>query len=129
MALMQWDEAMSVGVEELDAQHKTLIELINQTFEAIQRQDEGQLPRLVEKMAAYGQTHFATEERYMRDSGFPGLEEHRFHHAKFKSTVDDFQRSLESRTDLTQVFLFLSRWLATHIMDEDMRYAPHVTER
>jgi len=124
MTLIEWDEAMSVGVEELDAQHKTLIDLINQTYEAIERQDESQLPRLVDEMAAYGETHFASEERFMRETGFADLEAHKFHHAKFRSTVDDFRRSLESRTDLTRIFVFLSRWLAAHIMDEDKRYAP-----
>jgi hemerythrin len=124
MTLMQWDEGMSVGVEELDAQHKTLIDLINQTYEAIQKQDGSRIGPLVDQMAAYGKTHFATEERYMRDSGFAGIQEHRFQHAKFNSTVEDFRRMLDDRTDLARIFVFLSQWLAAHIMDEDMRYSP-----
>lgn len=129
MPLMHWDTNMSVGVEEIDTQHKTLIDLINQTYEAIQRQDRSRLAELVGRMAAYGRTHFATEERHMREHGFPGIEEHKFQHAKFNATVDDFQRKLDDQTNLTQVFVFLSRWLAAHIMDEDMRLADHMKGR
>ncbi|ADU62250.1 MAG: bacteriohemerythrin [Pseudodesulfovibrio sp.] len=129
MPLMQWDTNLSVGVEEIDAQHKTLVDLVNQTYEAIQGQDHALLAELVDRMAAYGRTHFATEERYMRDHGFPGIEEHKFQHAKFNATVDDFRRKLDSQTNLTQVFVFLSSWLAAHIMNEDMRYAAHMAGR
>lgn len=71
MPLMHWDTNMSVGVEEIDTQHKTLIDLINQTCEAIQRQDRARLAELVDRMAAYGRTHFATEERHMRETASP----------------------------------------------------------
>jgi hemerythrin len=129
MDLMQWDEGMSVGVEELDDQHKTLIALINQTYEAIQTHDETKLAALVDKMAAYGQEHFATEEKYMRENEFPDLEAHKFQHAKFKTSVEDFRKKLYGRVNLSQIFVFLSRWLAAHIMDDDMKYTAYMAAR
>jgi hemerythrin-like metal-binding protein len=129
MALMQWDETMSVGVAELDDQHKTLIELINVVYEAIQRHDEPRLGCLVDQMAEYGRVHFATEEQHMRNHGFPDVEAHRFQHAKFNISVADFRKKLYGKTNLSQVFVFLSRWLVAHIMDEDMRYTAFIASR
>lgn len=126
MSLMNWDESMSVGVKKLDDQHKSLINLLNQAYEAIQRHDEHVLTELIEKMRSYANMHFATEEAYMKRYGFPALEHHKFQHAKFNSEVDSFKKKQFEKTNLSKIFVFLSHWLATHIMDEDMQYASYM---
>lgn len=126
MALMQWDETMSVGVEELDAQHQKLIKLINEAYEAIQKHDERVVTDLIVKMRDYANLHFATEEGYMRENKYPDIENHKFKHAKFNNEVATFKKQQFEKTNLSQIFVFLSRWLATHIMEEDMQYVPYM---
>ena len=126
MALMEWDETLSVGVAELDDQHKTLIGLINEAYEAIQKHDERMGNELIDKMHDYAKVHFATEEGYMRECGFPQREAHKFLHAKFNSEVEKFQKAQDKRANLSQIFVFLSRWLTNHILEEDMQYVPYV---
>lgn len=128
MALMQWDETMSVGVELLDRQHQRLIALINETYEAIQKHDEKAIGELVVKMREYANMHFAAEEGYMKQYGFPGLEDHKFKHARFNQEVDTFQKEQFAKTNLSQIFVFLSRWLTSHIMDEDKQYMQYVSK-
>ncbi|BCS87696.1 bacteriohemerythrin [Pseudodesulfovibrio sediminis] len=123
MPLMNWDETMSVKSTELDAQHQELISLINDSYEAIQRHDEHKLLTLIEKMRAYAKHHFETEEQYMERYGYPDLEKHKRLHAKFNRDVDEFQKNLFKKTNLSQVFIFLSRWLTNHIMEVDKDYA------
>lgn len=126
MPLMNWDETMSVKSTELDAQHQELISLINESYEAIQRHDEHKLMLLIEKMRAYARHHFETEEMYMEQNAFPDLENHKLLHAKFNQDVDEFQKNLFKKTNLSQVFIFLSRWLTNHIMETDKSYAPYM---
>lgn len=128
MPLMQWDETMSVNVDGLDKQHQKLIALINESFEAIQRHDEPALSLLIEKMRTYAAMHFAAEEKYMLENNFPDLENHRKLHKKFNEDVDDFQRNLFNKTNLSQIFVFLSRWLTNHIMEQDKEYMPSIKE-
>lgn len=126
MPLMQWDETMSVGVRELDDQHKTLITLINEAYEAIQRHDENKLASLIEKMHHYSEVHFSVEEWYMKEHGFPDVEKHCETHRQFRNDTNEFRKRLFEKTNLSQVFIYLSRWLTTHIMEDDRKYMPYM---
>ena len=129
MDLMQWNEAMSVGVEELDGQHQQLIRLINEAYEAMQMHDEHRMTVLIDKMRDYAVTHFSTEEEYLKKYGVPEFDSHKFQHAKFNDAVKDFREKLDSKTNLSKIFVFLSRWLATHIMEIDMQYVPYMPKK
>ena len=126
MALMKWDKSLSVGVEELDEQHKKLIEMINEAYEAIQKHDAHLVADLLTKMRDYAQLHFATEEEYLREAHFPELQQHKFYHKKFTTDVDAFQEKQFEKTNLSQIFVYLSRWLTQHIMEEDMKYVKYM---
>ena len=123
MPLMEWNETMSVGVAELDDQHKTLIELINEAYDAMQAHDEAKAKGLIVKMGEYAAEHFAAEEGYLKDCNYPKLEAHKFLHVKFANEVEKFQKQPFGGANLSQIFVFLSRWLTNHIMQEDMQYA------
>lgn len=126
MTLMKWDNSLSVGVKELDDQHKLLIDLINDAYAAIQQHDERLLCELIDKMSEYAELHFATEEGYMKKYGFPELSSHQFKHAKFKSEVEQFKKNQFDKLNFSKIFVFLSRWLTTHIMEEDMQYVQYL---
>lgn len=126
MALMQWDESMSVGVEELDAQHQRLIDLINEAYTAIQSHDEHMMTDLIVKMRDYAKLHFATEEGYLKKYNFPNFAGHKFQHTKFNNDVTEFQKKQFQKTNLSQIFVYLSRWLTKHIMEEDKQYIPYM---
>ena len=128
MALMEWDESMSVGVPELDSQHQTLIGLVNEAYEAIRRHDERLLASLVDRMREYAVMHFHYEEECLAKHGYPDLDKHRARHAAFNDQVDAFQKQLFQKTNFSQVFVFLSRWLTDHIMREDMAYKAYMPD-
>lgn len=129
MPLMQWDETMSVGDADLDSQHQALVDLINDAYEAIQKHDEHQMAALLDQMREYATLHFHFEEELMEDAGFPDLEKHRALHDAFNDKVDTFQQDLFDKTNYSQVFVFLSRWLTTHIMKEDMNYTTYLEKK
>lgn len=127
MELIQWDETMSVGVEELDEQHRQLIRLINEAYAAVQRHDERRLDILLAQMDDYARLHFATEEDYMVRCDYPDLADHRERHDTFSADVADFRKNRFERTNLSQIFVYLSRWLTTHILSEDKKYSGFLT--
>ena len=128
MTLMNWDEIMSVGVEEIDGQHRQLIDLINAAYEALQRHDEHLMSELIDRMGQYAKLHFATEEQYLARCRYPHLEAHKVMHVQFNQTVAQFKEQQFSDTNLSKIFVFLSRWLATHILESDKAYAPYLAE-
>jgi hemerythrin len=128
MALMTWQEQYSVGVPALDAQHKHLIDLLNQLHDGM-RNGHGNdvLGRVLERLVTYTENHFRAEERYMSSCGFPALaqhiQEHRALTAKASALADDFR---SGRVALSlPVLQFLKDWLRTHILASDQKYAAH----
>ena len=123
---MKWDATMSVNIPELDSQHQMLITLINNAYEAIQQHDEYLLPNLIDQMRKYAMIHFEFEENLLEKHGYPDLASHKVLHEKFNDQVTEFQHDLFEKTNFSQIFLFLSRWLTNHIMKEDKKYIKYM---
>ena len=90
MAVMQWTEKMSVGVPELDGDHRQLIRVINQLGASYD--DESRRNSVRQSLFAlrrYAEFHFAREEKVMTVCGYPGIEEHRVEHRDFVTRIQD----------------------------------------
>ena len=61
--LLEWTEELSVGVPSIDEQHKVLIRLLNELFDATQA-ERGQtlLGKVLNELADYTVYHFQYEE-------------------------------------------------------------------
>ena len=125
MKEIRWREAFSVGVRELDDQHRELIELLAE-LARLQREGEGQahisaaLTRLVDYIAE----HFAAEESYMVRFSCADLRAHREEHRAFIRKILDFRKDyLEGRETLgEELIAFLMQWLEGHILGTDQGY-------
>ena len=50
-AFIEWSNELSVGIEEIDAQHKVLVDLLNQIHEAIQQRHGAEITgRILQKL-------------------------------------------------------------------------------
>ncbi|MEW8498684.1 MAG: hemerythrin domain-containing protein, partial [Candidatus Thiodiazotropha taylori] len=64
---VEWSDALSVGIEEIDEQHKMLVDLVNKMHEAIhQRHGSDVVKSILGDLAEYTRIHFAVEESLMR---------------------------------------------------------------
>ncbi len=122
MAFVQWDDALSVGVAEVDEQHKSLISMLNTLHEAAADGDGAVVPEIVTKLKEYALMHFATEERYMKRNKYPELFDHMAEHAFFVSKVKDFTATTAQEVDMLPAVLdFLKKWLVEHISSIDVK--------
>jgi hemerythrin len=125
MLLIQWSEDLSVGIHEIDDQHKKLIGLINGLHDAMKAgQAKESLKKTLAELAAYAVYHFQTEERYMEKFSFPGYPAHKMVHAAFVKKVSDFQAEYEAgKLGLSlELMHFLRDWLTNHIKGTDKHY-------
>jgi hemerythrin len=121
-----WTEELSVGIEEIDEQHKILIGLINRMHDAIhQRHGSDVVEGILAELAEYTRIHFAVEESLMRILHFPGYEEHHDLHEELIQQIVDLQKKIASGKHAIgfELMHFLKVWLAKHIMEEDMQYS------
>ncbi len=72
---VEWSNELSVGIEEIDFQHKVLIDLLNEIHEAIQQRQDTEVTRnIVRRLDEYTRVHFAVEESLMRILHYPEYE-------------------------------------------------------
>ena len=132
MAIMIWNETYSVGVRELDDQHKALIRMINEMQYAMNN-DKGQeaISSIVKQMFDYMEVHFTTEEGYMQRCDYPGLLAHQQKHGEFRDKAKDLGDRVNSGEFVLsfEIIQFLSDWLQNHIMVTDMKYTSLFKEK
>lgn len=132
MGLIVWNDHYSVNVPEIDEQHKKLIALANQLYDAM-RAGKGRdvLGPVLTELVEYTTYHFESEERLLLQHGYPEHDDHKEQHdslaEKTRQFRDDFRQGQESRA--MDVMLFLSNWLNIHILEVDKRYAAFLREK
>lgn len=124
-----WKEDMSVGVAQLDDDHKGLISILNRLGEALHEEGETRAATALgfRALSQYMRMHFAREEHAMRAADYPGLAGHHPQHVDFIEEMTDMAARFEAGSDedlLEDLVLYLRDWLITHIMVEDMAYKP-----
>ena len=120
-----WNESYSVGVQELDQQHKKLIMMINQVI--VSGDDSGSsglMSSLLTQMTRYAEIHFQAEEKYMLDFCFPEYGSHHREHMAFIRKTARFITTTISNEEsiLSDMFTYLNEWLIAHILKSDMQY-------
>jgi hemerythrin-like metal-binding protein len=117
---------MSVGVPEIDADHKTLVGLINNLHHAIGDDEEyATLGSVLKALEDYAAHHFAREERMMEAAAYPAIGNHVAAHQNLAAQVLELKHRYDH--DRTAVrakdcLSFLNKWLVEHICSTDMDY-------
>lgn len=128
--LKNWSDDYSLGVDEIDAQHKRFFEATHRLYDSILNcEGENAVEDALVFLKDYASTHFSTEESFMQKHGYPRLKYHKKLHAKYFDSLDsllDEFRIFGSSQDLADRVLEAAQdWLIDHIIDEDSQYAKY----
>ena len=134
MPLIQWDDSFSVGFEEIDAQHRRWVQLINDLDDALEDGDPDELAlarhESLKAMVEYACFHFNSEEGFMAKMGYPELKTHRQLHDQMARKLLQIQRDNENGYHPlnTQLMSLMVNWLKDHILTQDKQYAAYAAE-
>lgn len=130
MALLEWQDQFSVGVADLDTEHKNLVGMLNSLHDSMKAgKGRERLPQLLGEMMRYTATHFEHEEQLMAQYEYPGLGTHRQAHALLKDQIGQMQGRLDNKSlNAQEVLSLLKEWLVNHIGSEDLQYGPFLAE-
>lgn len=123
--VFEWKEEYSVGVKEIDDQHKELVNLIFRLFTAInEKKAKEQLSEILIELIEFSDTHFSTEEKYFEEFDYENKEEHIDEHRKFTVKVIDFNEKHKNNEIAISFELidFLEDWLLDHLIEMDQKY-------
>ncbi|MHA1954887.1 MAG: bacteriohemerythrin [Candidatus Heimdallarchaeaceae archaeon] len=132
--VIKWDESLSVGIDEIDGQHKELIKKIDNLASAIlKKEGKGKVHNLLNYMDEYAEFHFSCEEKYMEEHNYPETEKHKKEHNRFYNVVKKLKIQLKEN-GITESFAlsiqqFLIDWLILHIQNEDGNMGKYLKEK
>jgi hemerythrin len=123
MALLQWKEHYSVGVDAVDHEHKELIALINRLHDELMAKGEKpSISAFFGDLFAGISAHFALEERFMRERRYDQLPQHKADHERLldemRDIMDDFEDHEIASAELSAR---LDAWFSRHFETHDAR--------
>ena len=125
MAKFLWKNEYSVGVEEIDFEHKQLLEAISELSEAIDNHSVNNKHEIVfDELESYIAHHFSTEERYFERFNYAGAKEHIASHRDFTEKIADFRTKYKNNeVEISnELIKFLEEWLRDHMLNVDRKY-------
>ena len=124
MAKLEWTQDLDTGIEEIDKQHRRIVDYINELGEARRAKDTKLVERVVSRTVDYTISHFGFEEALMENAGYKLLRTHKKSHEMFAKRVLDLQARFTDGEDVSEeLHALLSRWLVSHIKHDDHAYA------
>lgn len=127
---MKWDKSFEVGVEEIDTQHKKIVEMLGKIISEMKKgQGKTLIGKTIDEMLNYTKVHFSTEEKYMNLYKYPYSISHKKEHEKFVETAKTFYE-VYMNGSITAIDLmnFLKNWISEHILGSDKKLGKFVCE-
>jgi hemerythrin-like metal-binding protein len=120
--LLHWKDGYSVGIEPVDHEHRELIDLINRLHAALSAADAHlTVPAFFGDLLAAISSHFALEEKIMRERGYDALPAHKADHERLLDELRDLMDTYEQseEVDSLELALRLDAWFSRHFRTHD----------
>ena len=123
MKNITWDDSLNVDVEEIDEDHRRLVDLFNILSHSVAEGDSADyIEAVLEELINCTIWHFSHEERLMLLYKYEGLEEHKEEHEELIESVRMLQKKFHKENKLltNEDIEYLANWLTEHIVGYDM---------
>ncbi len=127
MAYLTWTRDLDTGIEVIDGQHKQIVDYINQLHDARHTQNRSVIGKVIDDTIEYTISHFGFEETLIEDAGYEFTRPHKRVHELFIKRVSEYKQRFDGGEDISEeLHGLLSRWLFSHIRNDDAAYVPSV---
>ncbi len=124
MTLVEWCDEFKIGIEEVDFEHQELIELINELYAETKKEDSATaIMDCLEEIFAKISSHFALEEKVMKDLQYDEYEDHKEDHELLLDSIMDIMDEYADYTRLDEEEFSgrLNDWFVRHFSTKDAR--------
>ena len=120
-----WDPSLSVGNDELDEQHRKLLDLIRQVMWLAIIEDDSSVHlrfvRIINEIVHLALNHYECEERTLALNGFMGLEQHKTEHDTYLNRLAELlYRATHDTLDLKVMVVRVAEDMYDHLLTTDM---------
>lgn len=121
---VHWTQDLEIGVPFIDADHRTLVSLLNQVGACVAANEESMtVGSVLFTLDEYARLHFSREEKFQEMAGYPGLVEHRRQHLDLLRRLDGVRQRFEAdsgQVALGDVLRLIRDWFRQHVQGHDM---------
>jgi hemerythrin len=120
-----------VGVDEIDEDHRKLVNIFNILNHAVMDEESSDyLAATLAELINCTVWHFSHEERLMLKHRYDGIEEHRAEHQELIKSAKELQQEIlqADKPVVDEHIEFLERWLTEHILTADLRLGSHLSQ-
>ena len=131
MELIKWTDKYTLGIQEIDNQHKGLVVIINELFTYMSEgKAKEKMEDVFDHLTEYTKKNFSAEELMLYRYAYKDIEEHKVEHKKFIEKLEAFKKDFNNSkiTISLEVLNFLKDWLLNHILISDKKYATHISK-
>ncbi len=132
MAFFEYTTALSCNHNDIDAEHKKLIDLVNMLHDAMKTgKGRDVIGKVLTSLIDYTATHFANEEKLMSSIGYPGLYQQKREHTELLKQANDLKAKYgKGETAISMdTMTFLQKWLTDHIMVSDKKIGEFIAKK
>jgi len=134
---MLWQDSFNTGVEEIDEQHRILVNTINEAGVTLSENSNiDVLEQITNDLLSYALYHFETEEELMQEYGYgeestEDADAHLAQHRNFSATVVEVKDGLRGGKPISKddLLSFLQNWLANHILNTDKKLGTFINNK
>ena len=120
--LLAWKPGYGLGIPAVDHEHRELFDLVNDLHASLFETDsEATVMDFLGELFSKISSHFALEEKLMRDGRYAELPAHKADHERLLDEVRDLMDDYEDggHVDLEQFAVELERWFSLHFSTHD----------
>jgi len=128
---MVWDDILSVGVDEIDEDHRKLVSIFNILNHAVADEESPHyVAAVLAELINCTVWHFSHEERLMLKHRYDRIDEHQAEHQELIKSAQELQREIlrGDKPMVDEQIEFLERWLSEHILTADLRLGSHLSQ-
>lgn len=119
---LRWNPSITLGIEEIDLEHRTFVVLINRLEDV--KADQEMASRVLQALVKYAAFHFQSEENIFFEAGYPELAIHHAAHLALLEQLDVVLMELRSeQIGMDQILAFFKQWYVNHTSKADHRFA------
>ena len=104
MSLVAWSEDLTVGVVDVDTDHRKLFSLANYLYDSmIQGKEKPVVDEFLNSLLIYTKQHFEREENLFEVTGYTDRAAHKKEHEYLIEQINDFSKKLKSGASSAQL--------------------------
>jgi hemerythrin len=124
----EWINDYSIGIEEIDIQHKRILLLIKKIYILTgQSIDHARRVEMLEELIRYMRFHFSSEEILMGVYQYPKISEQKSQHWQLLADLENKYTEIKSnRGEVVQLLFLMLNWFVDHDNKYDKEFGEFV---